>query len=145
MRQKKYKKGVTGRPASNYSWKTSLPAYIENQVGKDYQNALVLLVIGKHRGKKATLKEVQDYLRNEFHIRLPQSTISGRMGDLRDTGKVVDYGETKMYKGRLRKLFEIKKKKKRIVKKKASKALKKKAMTIAKKSGYKPVKKLRKK
>lgn len=92
---------------TKYSWKTSLPAYLENKPGKDMQEKLVLFVMRKLRGKKATLKEVQDYLRTHFSIRLPQSTISGRMNDLKDKNKVGFFGETKVYRDRLRKVFEI--------------------------------------
>lgn len=94
---------------TNYSWKTSLPAYFENAAGKDMQARLVLFVMKKHKGR-CTLKEVQDYLRYNFKIILPQSTVSGRMNDLRDDGLVAFYGETRMYRNRIRKVFEIIKK-----------------------------------
>jgi len=91
---------------TKYSWKTSLPAYLENAEGKDMQEKLVLYVMRRLRGK-TTLKEVQDYMRTRLSIRLPQSTISGRMNDLKDKDKVAFFGDTRIYKDRIRKVFEI--------------------------------------
>lgn len=97
---------MKSKSKTSYSWRTSLPAYLENLEGKDMQEKLVLHVMKKKRGK-STLKEVQDYLRTIFRITLPQSTISGRMNDLRDKGYVGFYGETKVYRDRIRKVFEV--------------------------------------
>jgi hypothetical protein len=91
---------------TKYSWQTSLPAYLENAEGKDMQEKLVLYVMRRLRGK-TTLKEIQDYMRIKLRIMLPQSTISGRMNDLKDKDKVGFFGETRIYKDRIRKVFEI--------------------------------------
>lgn len=91
---------------NNYSWKTSLPAYIENSEGKDMQEKLILHVM-KQNGNKITLLEVRDFLKSQFKIMLPQSTISGRMNDLRNKGLVDYYGDMRSYKDRLRKVFEV--------------------------------------
>ncbi len=108
---------------SNYSYKTSLPAYLDNTKGKDNQERLVLYVMRRFKSNRSTLKEIQDYLRKHLKVYLPQSTISGRMGDLRDKGRVVDTGTTKFYKDYQRKVFEVvtaitkRKKKIKVVKK----------------------------
>lgn len=94
---------------TNYSYKTSLPAYLENKEGKAAQEKIISYVISRHKGGKATLKEIQDYMRNIVRLPLPQSTISGRVNDLKDKGKVDFYGEMKIYKGRIRKVFELRK------------------------------------
>jgi hypothetical protein len=105
---------------TKYSWQTSLPAYLENAEGKDMQEKLVLYVMRRLRGK-TTLKEIQDHMRIKLGIRLPQSTISGRMNDLKDKDKVGFFGETRIYKDRIRKVFEVittrNKRKKRVGKK----------------------------
>lgn len=94
---------------TNYSYKTSLPAYLENKEGKAAQEKIIAYVISRHKGGKASLKEIQDYMRNVVRLPLPQSTISGRVNDLKDKGRVAFYGEMKIYKGRLRKVFELRK------------------------------------
>lgn len=111
MQQKKKK--------TNYSWRTSLPAYYENKFGKDLQCKVIRFIISRHRGQKATLKEIQDYLRDRIKVRLPQSTISGRVNDLKDQGKIGFFGELKEYKGRLRKVFELitRQRKKKVIRK----------------------------
>lgn len=85
---------------SNYSYETSLPAYQEDQQGKDAQ-AKRILAIMKSLGGKCTIKQIEEL------IHLPQSTVSGRMKDLREAECVVDTGELTVYAGRKRKLFAI--------------------------------------
>jgi predicted transcriptional regulator len=97
---------------SNYS-KTSLAAYKENKELKEKQKVQIYNIITS-LGGTACLKQI------EHKIKLPQSTISGRIGDLRTEGKVEDTKKLVFFDGRRRKLFAICKKKKR--KSKAKKA-----------------------
>lgn len=94
-------------PKSNYSYKTSLPAYLANAAGKDMQAKLILYVVKKYMKKKATLKGIQDRLRIIFNIKLPQSTISGRVNDLVHSNKLAYFGEQVVYKEYLRKVYEV--------------------------------------
>lgn len=85
---------------SNYSFKTSLPAYQEDQPNKEFQKKMILNYM-KTLGGKATLKQL------EVLTGLPQSTISGRMADLRKDKEVIDSGTLENCLGRNRKLFLI--------------------------------------
>lgn len=80
---------------NNYSYSTSYPAYLENESGKNAQETRVLRAINSLKGK-ATLKQLEKILK------LPQSTISGRVNDLVKAKKVKYSGEV-FYEGRTRK------------------------------------------
>lgn len=92
---------------NKYSWKTSLPAYLENMKGKDKQERLILYIMRRCKGKKSTLKEIQHLLKYNLSILIAQSTISARMSDLRHKRKVYDTGIATVYDGRLRKVFKV--------------------------------------
>lgn len=86
-----------------YSRKTSLPAYKENPDLKESQKKQVLQLM-KRLGGVACLKQLQQ------EMKIPQSSISGRIGDLRQEGKVYDTNELVIFDGRKRKLFGVAKK-----------------------------------
>lgn len=71
------------------------------------QARLILYILRRLPGKKGTIKEAQDMLRKIYGIRIPQSTVSARFGDLRDNGAIAFFGQIKTYKERDRKVFEI--------------------------------------
>jgi hypothetical protein len=85
---------------NNYSRETSLPAYKENQAGKEAQKTRILQVI-RDLGGRATLKQIEEV------IQLPQSSISGRINDLIEDRKVKDTGEKTLYAGMRRKVFAL--------------------------------------
>lgn len=87
---------------TNYSYQTSLPAYRDNGSEKLIQADLVLAYIGL--GKNCLL-QIAD------QMRLPQSTVAGRVNDLIEEGKVkyegfVIYKDRKRKKIVLNKVFE---------------------------------------
>lgn len=84
---------------TNYSYKTSLPAYNDNAEGKNFQKNKILEEM-KRLGGSACLKQI------EKAMHLPQSTCSGRMNDLIDDGKVIHNGYIEFEK-RLRKRFVL--------------------------------------
>lgn len=100
---------------TKYSWKTSLPAYLENAIGKDLQSQLILWLIKKMPGKRSTIKELQETLKKRFSVFLPQSTVSGRIGDLKQEGKIAHYGEIRVYKERKRKVYQVVDKRKKAI------------------------------
>jgi predicted HTH transcriptional regulator len=80
--------------STNYSYQTSLPAYHENTSGKIAQAQKINAIVNE---KKSTcLKEIEDILN------IPQSTVSARISDLRNEGKV-KYDGVIVFKGRKRK------------------------------------------
>lgn len=89
----------------NYSYETSAPAYHSEQGAKLIAMKLIEKLMEDNGGAR-TLKQLEEDLR-AMKIYLPQSTISGRMSDLRDLG-IVEYNDACLvYKGRKRKIFEI--------------------------------------
>lgn len=76
-----------------YSHTTSLPAYLENQTGKQQQKERIMNIIPTDG---TCLKELEEL------TGLPQSTIAGRINDLKDEKKVMYWGFT-TYAGRMRK------------------------------------------
>lgn len=84
---------------TNYSYKTSLPAYREDQSGKQAQKDKILAEFNR-LGGFACLKQMEHFMK------LPQSTCSGRINDLVDDGKVKHDGFME-FEGRLRKKFVI--------------------------------------
>ena len=82
---------------TNYSYKTSLPAYRGNKEEKQAQATKVLraITVGKN-----CLLQVAEYLN------LPQSTIAGRVNDLIEEGRVCYCGFT-FYKNRKRKRIAV--------------------------------------
>ena len=85
---------------SNYSHQTSHPAYQDNQQEKELQRGQILAAM-KTLGGSACLKQLEQLLG------LPQSTISGRMSDLRRERKVFDSGNMIVFENRQRKLFSV--------------------------------------
>ena len=84
---------------TNYSYKTSLPAYQENAEGKQLKKEQILAEIIR-LGGTACLKQLEKAL----HI--PQSTCAGRINDLIVDGKVM-YDGLIEFDGRLRKKIVI--------------------------------------
>lgn len=84
---------------TNYSYKTSLPAYREDETGKQAQKTKILAEFNR-LGGAACLKQIEKFMH------LPQSTCSGRINDLIDDGKVKHDGYME-FEGRLRKKFVI--------------------------------------
>lgn len=84
---------------TNYSYKTSLPAYREDENGKQAQKDKILAEIQRLKDG-ACLKQIEHFMK------LPQSTCSGRINDLIDDGKVKHDGYME-FEGRLRKKFVI--------------------------------------
>lgn len=85
---------------TNYSYKTSLPPYRENPEGKQLKKQEILAEITR-LGGTACLKQLENALK------IPQSTIAGRVNDLKDDGKIV-YDGTIEFEGRLRKKIVLK-------------------------------------
>jgi len=84
----------------NYSHETSKPAYEDNEDGKRKQENEILAIM-ESLGGRACLLQLAEI------VNLPQSTVSGRMSDLREHDKAFDTGETIVYAGRKRKLFAV--------------------------------------
>lgn len=84
---------------TNYSRETSLPAYREDQPGKQAQKDRILQEMNR-LGGAACLKQIEQFMH------LPQSTCSGRMNDLINDKKIMHDGFVE-YDGRLRKRFVI--------------------------------------
>ncbi len=84
---------------TNYSYKTSLPAYREDATGKQAQKDKIL-------GEIQRLKDGSCLKQIEHFMKLPQSTCSGRINDLIADGKVKHDGHME-FEGRLRKKFVI--------------------------------------
>jgi hypothetical protein len=84
----------------NYSHQTSLPAYKSNVSGKEIQKKVILKAM-QSLGGKATLLQLAEI--TDIH----QSTVSGRMSDLRKDRKVMDTGEKLKYGKYTRKLFAV--------------------------------------
>src|SRR3990167_3813513 len=78
---------------TNFSISTSLPAYRENPAGKQNQKDVIFSLIPPHG---TCLKEL------EHKTGLPQSTVAGRISDIREEGRVI-YEGTYIFEGRLRK------------------------------------------
>lgn len=76
-----------------YSHTTSLPAYLENQTGKQQQKEKILSLITE---EGTCLKQLEEL------TGLPQSTVSGRVNDLKEERKAMYHGFI-TYGGRLRK------------------------------------------
>lgn len=86
-----------GEPIKDgYSYQTSLHAYKES--GKEAQRIIILNLIKKGFVTLLQLSEITGF---------PQSTVSGRVNDLIDEGKVY-YNSTVEYKNRKRKMIFIK-------------------------------------
>lgn len=84
---------------TNYSYKTSLPAYREDENGKHAQKDKILGEI-QRLNDGACLKQIEHFMK------LPQSTCSGRINDLIADGKVKHDGYME-FEGRLRKKFVV--------------------------------------
>lgn len=84
---------------TNYSYKTSLPAYREDGTGKQAQKDSILAEFNR-LGGAACLKQMEKFMH------LPQSTCSGRINDLINDGKLKHDGFME-FDGRLRKRFVI--------------------------------------
>lgn len=84
---------------TNYSYKTSLPAYREDATGKQAQKDKILGEIQRLKDG-ACLKQIEHFMT------LPQSTCSGRINDLIADGKVKHDGYME-FEGRLRKRFVL--------------------------------------
>lgn len=85
---------------TNYSFATSLPAYHENQSGKQKQAETLYNAI-KSFGGHSCLKQLSNA------TGLPQSTISGRCNDLIEDG-LAEYSGIIEFEGRKRKRIIIK-------------------------------------
>lgn len=83
---------------TGYSYLTSLPAYKENSLGKGVQAERILSLVSLSNG--ITLLELSEL------SGLPQSTVSGRIGDLMELSKV-RYDGLILYKGRNRKRIVV--------------------------------------
>lgn len=86
---------------TNYSYETSLPAYKSNTEGKVTQAEKILATVKQL--KQTCLKQLSDVLG------IDQSTVSGRIGDLIEEGRVkyADKENYITYGGRLRKKILI--------------------------------------
>lgn len=85
---------------NSYSYATSLPAYQDNQQDKEIAKKKIIATIIEFGGK-ACLKQIAD------KIGLPQSTVSGRISDLREDRKVKDSGTKVKLDGRSRIVWEL--------------------------------------
>lgn len=85
------------KSGSNYSFETSLPAYKSNPGIKLTQAESILELVKEL--KETCLLELSD------RLDIPQSTVSGRIKDLRDAGKVkyAPKEDSISYKGYVRK------------------------------------------
>jgi len=88
------------QPSQGYSYQTSLPAYHENKEGKDIQAQKIYAHILRLR--ETCIRQLAEL------THLPDSTVSARLSDLREAGKVKwkvvdDKLELIHYKGRMRK------------------------------------------
>ena len=71
---------------TNYSYETSLPAYHSNANDKKRQQDIIQSLVTE---KGTCLKEIEIRLWQLHKIRIPQSTISGRINDLIQQKKVM--------------------------------------------------------
>ena len=81
-----------------YSYATSLPAYQDNQINKEIQREIIFAAI---KNGFLTLLQLSEKLK------LPQSTVAGRVNDLIEANKVC-YDGFVVYKNRKRKQINIK-------------------------------------
>lgn len=93
------------QPPPGYDFTSSRAAY-QSQLGAKAMQESLIVSFMEGMGRLATLKEIQIALRR-VRINLPQSTISGRMNDLRERGNVIFTGEYKVIYGYKRKVFEL--------------------------------------
>lgn len=91
--------------SKNYSHETSKPALIKNPEEKLYQRQMILQVL-QSIGGSASILQIQQMLAKDFKQELPQSTVSGRVGQLRDAGKIA-YTGTAIYEGLKRRIFSL--------------------------------------
>lgn len=77
---------------TNYSYDTSLPAYHSNANDKKRQQDIIQGLVTE---KGTCLKEIEIKLWQLHKIRIPQSTISGRINDLMKEKKVMYFDKVK--------------------------------------------------
>ena len=92
---------------TNYSYETSLPAYHSNANDKQRQQDIIQSLVTE---KGTCLKEIEIKLWQLYKIRIPQSTISGRINDLIKENKVMysDKAEFAGYKGKRKRIVPYK-------------------------------------
>lgn len=85
---------------TNYSYDTSLPAYHSNANEKQRQRDYILSLVTEDG---ITGKELEYNLKKVYGMTIPQSTIFGRIKELKDDRKVMYASDKKFYSGKLRK------------------------------------------
>lgn len=85
---------------SNYQMETSMPAYQSNQDQKLVAEKQILQAL-KSLGGKGCILQLHELLK------LPSSTISGRLNDLREKRKVKDSGTKMKYKSYTRIVWQV--------------------------------------
>ncbi len=92
--------------SKNYSHSTSKPAFKSNADGKKTHCELILNIFKELEGK-ACLLQIQQQLQLVHNIHLPQSSVAGRVGQLRQRGLVEDTGGHVSYENLKRRLFSL--------------------------------------